>query len=575
MKPDLDPNELNQFFTLSLDMLCVAGFDGYFKQVNPAWEKALGWTGDELRAKPYLEFIHPEDRRATVAQARNLIGGADVIYFENRYLCRNGSYRWLSWHATSFPEEQLIYAVARDVTEQRRLGERFQKILETAPDAMVIVNRAGEIVLTNCQTERLFGYYRLELVGQPIEILIPKRYRDHHAQHRCAYGNEPRVRPMGAGMELYGLRRDGTEFPIEISLSPLETEEGLLISSAIRDISQRKRTEQALQETKEQLEQRVQERTAELAKINEVLRAEIAERKQAEAELAEALRRERTARTDAEAAQQQLATLAKTSNALAVDNERLYQEAQQLNETLEQRVIERTRQLETANKELEAFSYSVSHDLRAPLRAIDGFSQILLSTSAAQLDPSAQKYLRLVRENTQQMGQLIDDLLKFAHLGRQPVQKRSVAPAELVQQVLETLRLEQEQRVIELTIDELSLCQADPALLKQVWLNLLTNAFKYTRQRQVATIEIGCREADGEQIYYVKDNGVGFEMNYAHKLFGVFQRLHRAEEYEGTGVGLAIVQRIIHRHGGRVWAEAEVGRGATFYFTLNGDKAGA
>jgi PAS domain S-box-containing protein len=172
MRPDLDPNESNQFFTLSLDMLCVAGFDAYFRQVNPAWEKALGWTGDELQAKPYLEFIHSEDRRATLAQARNLIGGADVIYFENRYLCRDGSYPVLSWHTTSFPEEQLIYAVARDVTEQRRIDERFQKILETAPDAMVIVNfvRDGAEAL-----EFIFGtgqYAGRSLKGGPKVILL-------------------------------------------------------------------------------------------------------------------------------------------------------------------------------------------------------------------------------------------------------------------------------------------------------------------------------------------------------------------------------------------------------------------
>lgn len=254
---------------------------------------------------------------------------------------------------------------------------------------------------------------------------------------------------------------------------------------------------------------------------------------------------------------------------VAVENARLYQESQRLNIELENRVRERTASLEAANKELEAFSYTVSHDLRSPLRAIDGFSRVLLEHYSPQLEADAQRYLRLVRHGAQQMGQLIDDLLTFSRLNRQPLRKQQVDPADLIHQVLEALRSEQEGRQVEITINDLPPYQADAALLKQVWFNLLSNALKYTRQREQVKIEIGYRQ-DGEQpAYFVKDNGVGFDMAYVHKLFGVFQRLHLAEEYEGTGVGLALVQRIIHRHGGRVWAEAEIDQGATFYFTLN------
>jgi signal transduction histidine kinase len=244
---------------------------------------------------------------------------------------------------------------------------------------------------------------------------------------------------------------------------------------------------------------------------------------------------------------------------------------QQAHDELEQRVIERTAQLEAANRELEAFSYSISHDLRAPLRAINGFARILLEEHAPHMADAAQEYLALVRDNAQQMGQLIDDLLAFSRLSRQPLSKQPVAPADLVQQALSDLRPLQEGRRVNFTIGELPICQADPALLKQVFVNLLANALKFTGRREVAMIEVGCREASETHVYFVKDNGVGFNMAYANKLFGVFQRLHPAEEYDGTGVGLAIVQRIIHRHGGSVWAEAAVGQGATFSFTLEGD----
>jgi signal transduction histidine kinase len=240
---------------------------------------------------------------------------------------------------------------------------------------------------------------------------------------------------------------------------------------------------------------------------------------------------------------------------------------------LEQKVQERTAELQAANRELESFSYSVSHDLRAPLRAVAGFSRILSEEYEPHLPAEAQAYLHRVEDNAQQMGQLIDDLLAFSRLGRQAIKRQPVAPADLARTILEELLDQQQESRVKVTLGDLPGCQADPVLLKQVFVNLLSNALKFTRQREVATIEIGCLYDNGVPVYFVKDNGVGFDMQYAHKLFGVFQRLHRAEEYEGTGVGLAIVQRVINRHGGRVWADAKPGQGASFYFTVGeGDK---
>jgi PAS domain S-box-containing protein len=334
---------------------------------------------------------------------------------------------------------------------------------------MVIVDQRGCIALVNSETERLFGYSRAELLGRPVELLVPAALRGMHSSHREKFIGDPHRRMMGIGLQLAGRRRDGSQFPVEISLSPVHTAEGMLVTAAVRDITSRINVENALQST---------------------------------------------------------------------------------------------------HDELESFTYSVSHDLRAPIRQIDGFARILAERLEDRLADEERHYLKRILDGAGHMGRLVDDLLNLSRIGRQGLRPTMVGLNAIVDQGLAELANETSGREIDWRIGPLPTLLCDPGLMKIAIGNLLSNAVKYTRGRTPAVIEIGIIKDVRQPTIFVRDNGVGFDMKYADKLFGVFQRLHAVDEFPGTGVGLATVQRIIRKHGGDIWADAALERGATFTFNI-------
>ena len=369
----------------------------------------------------------------------------------------------------------------------RETNARVRSIVETGVEGIITINAGGVIETFNPAAERLFGYRAEEVVGEKVNILMPAPYRERHDDYIRHYLETGEARIIGIGREVEALRRDGSRFPIFLSVSEMRLGNRRMFTGFISDMT---------------------------------------ERNKAEAEV------------------------------------------RRLNLDLEQRVKERTRELEALNRELEAFTYSVSHDLRAPLRAIDGFSQAVLEDYRDRLDAEGADHLQRVRAASRRMGRLIDDLLTLSRMTRAPMARKRVDLSALARSVAAELQQQDPGRDVEVVVGEDLTGLGDPQLLRIVLENLLGNAWKFTSRRQEARIEFGAAPVEGQPAFFVRDNGAGFDMTYYDKLFSPFQRLHSGEEFAGTGIGLATVQRIINRHDGKVWAEGREAEGAVFYFTL-------
>lgn len=526
----------------------------------------------------------------------------------------------------------LYTCFLRDISERkqaqeelRQSEERYRMLVEGVEDyAIYMLDLEGRIATWNAGAQRIAGYEAHEIIGQHFSQLYPPEDIEHHKPEQAlkialAQGHYQE--------ESLRVRKDGKRYWVNATLTALRDPEGKLcgFSKIHRDITARKRAEEAVRQSEERYrmlvdgvedyaifmldpEGRVATWNAGSERIigcaaGEILGqpmarffpAEEVEHGRPDLLLKAAAAQDRcqddgwrlrqdgsrywasvvyTALRDPEGKLLGFSVIARDMTA----RKQAEEEIQRLNAELEQRVIDRTAQLQAAYQEMESFSYSISHDLRAPLRHIQGFVEMLQEATAEKLDEESRKLLATISGSAVQMGVLIDALLEFSRMGRVDVSKEQVNLAQLVNSVRNDLQQDMKGRNVEWQTGPLDNVWADPALLRQVLFNLASNALKYTRTREKALIELGTTQTDREVIFHIRDNGVGFDMNYAGKLFGVFQRLHRAADFDGTGIGLANVKRIIQRHGGRVWAEGVVNSGATFFFSLpnpngNGGKA--
>jgi PAS domain S-box-containing protein len=567
----------------------------------------------------FLSLVHADDRTGVAYAVTHAVENKSGFNTEFRVQWPDESIHYLAASGKAFYDENgqpiRMTGVSLDITERKKAEEIrsfLAAIVDSSDDAVIGKSLEGKVLSWNSGAQRMFGYSSEEIVGQPILRLVsPDRPgEEDRIMQDVRHG---KIRHY----ETVRICKDGSPIDVSLTVSPIKNvrSEIIGVSSIARDITERKRVQQALERQAAVLREQAQmlelanvmardfdghiilwntgmekiygwTKSDALGKISydllrtrfpqplETIRATLVSEGHWEGELVHHRKDGRPISVATQwvlhsGEQGQPAAILEIHNDIT---ERKHAEEQvlRMNVELEQRVQERTAELTAANKEMEAFTYSVAHDLRAPLRHIDAFSKILYEDFSGELPSEAQRYLDNIRNGSRNMSRLVDDLLNLARVGRQELKRQRTQLRALVEEVLVDLKRETHGRSIEWRIHPLPTVECDSGLMKQVFTNLLSNAVKYTRPRQVAIIEVGHLKMDGDTAVFVRDNGVGFNMKYADKLFGVFQRLHRAEDFEGTGVGLATVDRIVRKHGGSIWAEAAIDKGATFYFTVAG-----
>ncbi len=607
--------------------ICMLDREGRITSWNAGAEWMKGYRAGEIIGQHFSRFYPPEDQKRDRPRKALEAAAAEGRFAEQCWQLRKSGARFrahvvLTALRDRHGELRGFAEVARDITEResaeealRRSEARKSAILDSALDAILSIDHSGVIKERNQSAQHIFGYPAAQALGRTMDqLIIPPELRSIYRDRLAEYLTTGVGGWLGRPIELALTRADQSDFQAELAITRVANEEPPQFTVVIRDISERKAAEQALRQSEERFRLLV-EGVVDYAIYMLDAEGRVtfwnpgAERLMGFSEqdiLGQPLARFYTAEDCQQHKPEQILQAAKAQGRVEEESWRMrkdgsrfwantlttalrdtsgdlrgfsrisrdvterrqaQEEVRALNEQLSRRVAERTAELEAANNELEAFNYSVSHDLRAPLRHIEGFTR-LLQKSAPELNAESRGYLETIADATNQMGKLINGLLAFSRIGRAELQTTRVSLEELVRVARQDLQGDAQGRRVDWVIHSLPEVQADPVLLRQVLVNFISNALKYTRPREDARIEIGARASDKEVTVFIRDNGVGFDMRYADKLFNVFQRLHPVAEFEGIGIGLANVRRIVQRHGGRVWAEGALGQGATFYFSL-------